>query len=248
MVAGFLYFAVNQVSAFAQEKKRSINIQYNSFRDSLYREERKTAYDTINFFDDGKYVPGQDSFDSLLLKMELLFNDQDEDKPGGDTIAAGDLSFIRYNKHEIELYRSNKDAEGAGTCRELNCILYAEVVKSEQMMYLYFYGELIDTFSVSTGKGEHETPNLNLRPSGPIFTKYSSRKFPGGNYMGLGNMPYAVFLKGGYAIHGTTTGNIQKLGNKASHGCIRLHPDNARVFNELVKQVGLEYTWVKVVD
>lgn len=101
---------------------------------------------------------------------------------------------------------------------------------------------------MSTGKGKYETPELNLRPSGPVFIKYTSRKFPGGNYQGLGNMPYAVFLRGGYAIHGTTPGNFPKLGTKASHGCIRLHPDNAKIFNELVKVIGLENTWVSVKD
>jgi hypothetical protein len=49
---------------------------------------------------------------------------------------------------------------------------------------------------------------LNVRGSGPIFKKYTSKKFSGGNYEGLANMPYAVFIKGGYAIHGTTTGNF----------------------------------------
>jgi lipoprotein-anchoring transpeptidase ErfK/SrfK len=122
------------------------------------------------------------------------------------------------------------------------------VVKSEQKLYLFLNGEPLDTFDVSTGAAGYETPNLNLRPSGPIFQKYSSKKFPGGNYQGLGNMPYAVFLRGGYAIHGTTTGNFSRLGNPASHGCVRLHPDNARVFNELVREVGLENTWVKIVD
>jgi lipoprotein-anchoring transpeptidase ErfK/SrfK len=115
-------------------------------------------------------------------------------------------------------------------------------------MYLYLDGNLLDTFDVSTGASGYETPEMDLRPAGPVYTRYSSKKYPGGNYQGLGNMPYAVFLKGGYAIHGTTTGNFKKLGQKASHGCVRLHPDNARVFNELVREVGLENTWVKIVE
>jgi lipoprotein-anchoring transpeptidase ErfK/SrfK len=61
-------------------------------------------------------------------------------------------------------------------------------------------------------------------------------------------MPYAVFIRGGYAIHGTTPGNFSKLGTPASHGCIRLHPDHGRVFYELVKLVGLSNTWVNVRD
>lgn len=133
-------------------------------------------------------------------------------------------------------------------CREENCYLYVEIIKSRQMLFLYLDGELKDSFAVSTGIKNYQTPEFNVKPSGPIFSRYTSRKFPGGNYKGLGNMPYAVFVKGGYAIHGTTQGNIPFLGREASHGCIRLHPDNARVFYELVKLVGLFDTWVKVTD
>lgn len=127
-------------------------------------------------------------------------------------------------------------------------MLFAEVSKSSQRLYLYVGGALADSFAVSTGKKGYETPDIDRRPAGPLFQKYKSRKFPGGNYMGLGNMPYAVFIAGGYAIHGTTIGNIPRLGRAASHGCIRLHPLHARIFYELVKLVGLEHTWVTVRD
>jgi lipoprotein-anchoring transpeptidase ErfK/SrfK len=116
-------------------------------------------------------------------------------------------------------------------------------------MYVYLLGELKDSFKVSTGlANRYETPEMSLQPYGPVLTKYSSKTFPGGNYKGLGNMPYAVFLQNGYAIHGTTIGNFSKLGNRASHGCVRLHPDNAKVFNALVKTVGLANTWVSIRD
>lgn len=59
-------------------------------------------------------------------------------------------------------------------------------------------------------------------------------------------MPYAVFIEGGFAIHGTTVGNFKYLGTRASHGCIRLHPDNGRIFNHLVRQYGIRDTWVTV--
>ena len=105
---------------------------------------------------------------------------------------------------------------------------------------------MVDTFKVSTGDRKHETPSMDRSPNGPTFQKYTSKKFPGGNYNGMGNMPYAIFIKGGYAIHGTTRGNIPKLGTKASHGCIRLHPDNAKIFFELVRNSGLENTWITI--
>jgi lipoprotein-anchoring transpeptidase ErfK/SrfK len=131
-------------------------------------------------------------------------------------------------------------------CKEAECGLYAHVIKSRQIMHLYINGELKDSFDISTGLKQYSTPEMSRKPNGPVVRKYTSKKFPGGNYKGLGNMPYAVFIKGGYAIHGTTLGNIKKLGQTASHRCIRLHPDNARLFYELVKVFGLKKTWVKV--
>jgi hypothetical protein len=52
--------------------------------------------------------------------------------------------------------------------------------------------------------------------------------------------------RGGFAIHGTGRGNWRKLGNKASHGCIRVHPDNALIFNRLVRENGIKNVWITV--
>ena len=46
-------------------------------------------------------------------------------------------------------------------------------------------------------------------------------------------MPYSIFFKDGYAIHGSY--EISRLGRPASHGCIRLHPKNAAVLFALVQ-------------
>ena len=59
-------------------------------------------------------------------------------------------------------------------------------------------------------------------------------------------MPWSVFFNGNYAIHGTTA--VGQLGSPASHGCVRLHTDNARVFFDLVEQYGMASTVVAVVD
>jgi lipoprotein-anchoring transpeptidase ErfK/SrfK len=57
-------------------------------------------------------------------------------------------------------------------------------------------------------------------------------------------MPYSVFFNGGYAVHGTY--EVRRLGQPASHGCIRLHPDNAAIFFNLVSQAGLSNTKIIV--
>lgn len=131
-------------------------------------------------------------------------------------------------------------------CQRESCGLYARVEKSEQRMYLYVNGSLYGTFATSTGIPGRDTPNFDRHPDGRIYERYTSTKFPGGDYDGLGNMPYAVFITGGFAIHGTGRGNWPKLGRVASHGCIRIHPDNARLFNSLARQYGSANTWITV--
>lgn len=130
-------------------------------------------------------------------------------------------------------------------CYRQTCKVWAQVSRSQQKMFLYMDGNLIHTWAVSTGIG-NRTPNFDMHPNGRIYNRYSSSKYPGGDYNGLGNMPYAVFITGGFAIHGTPKSNWSKLGKKASHGCIRLHPDNGLIFNRLVREHGITNVWITV--
>lgn len=141
---------------------------------------------------------------------------------------------------------SGNSTEKEIPCKQISCAVWAQVNLTQQRMYLYENGKLLDTFKVSTGDRRHKTPIMDRRFGGRLYRKYTSRKFPGGDYMGLGNMPYVVFIKGGYAIHGTTPGNFAKLGKVASHGCIRLHPDHAKIFYDLIKKAGAANTWISV--
>lgn len=133
-------------------------------------------------------------------------------------------------------------------CYRMSCKVWAQVSKSRQRMYLYVDGVLQAEWKVSTGTPGHGTPNFDKHPDGRIYDKYTSRKYPGGDFQNLGNMPYAVFIKGGYAIHGTGKGNWNRLGSRASHGCIRLHPDNGYTFNRLVRAHGISNVWITVQD
>jgi lipoprotein-anchoring transpeptidase ErfK/SrfK len=58
-------------------------------------------------------------------------------------------------------------------------------------------------------------------------------------------MPWSIFFYGGYAIHGTT--DLKHLGQVASHGCVRLDPENAKLLYDLVKEVGLQNTRVQLI-
>jgi hypothetical protein len=92
-------------------------------------------------------------------------------------------------------------------------------------------GETYD-WKISSGRTGFRSPNGVYRPT-RLEKNWYSRKYGGA-------MPHAVFFRGGYAIHGTTS--IAALGRPASHGCIRLHPANAAKLFALVKKYGASQT------
>ena len=57
-------------------------------------------------------------------------------------------------------------------------------------------------------------------------------------------MPHSIFFHGGYAIHGTY--EISRLGGPASHGCVRLDPENAATLFDLVEREGMSRTTIVV--
>lgn len=196
-----------------------------------------------------RFYSTTDSLSPVQIRVSLLFDSLKKELSTKPKFTIKEEKLIKQIKKEVDSYLKAGTDSLYMNCREKNCIVFAEIDKSEQILYLYLFGELTDTFKVSTGLGdEYQTPELCLHPQGPMYIKYTSKKFPGGSYKGLGNMPYAVFLTNGYAIHGTTPGNFSKLGSMASHGCIRLHPDNGKYFYALVKIAGLKQTWVNVRD
>jgi lipoprotein-anchoring transpeptidase ErfK/SrfK len=158
--------------------------------------------------------------------------------------ATGQSPYLEGGKFDFFENTLQENPEAA--CKRETCAIYVRVDRSEQLAYVYVNGVLENTWPVSTGLPKYETPNFDTRPNGRIYDKYSSTKYPGGDYKGLGNMPYAIFISGGFAIHGTVESNFPKLGKKASHGCIRLHSDNAFTLNRLVRAYGIAQTWFKV--
>ena len=80
---------------------------------------------------------------------------------------------------------------------------------------------------VSTARWGYRTPNGTYKPQ-RLERKWFSRKYD------WSPMPYSIFFNEGYAIHGSY--EISRLGRPASHGCIRLHPENAALLFALVKE------------
>jgi lipoprotein-anchoring transpeptidase ErfK/SrfK len=88
----------------------------------------------------------------------------------------------------------------------------------------------LHTWPVSTARRGKVTP------LGSWKAKWLSRHHKSSLYNNA-PMPYSIFYNGNYAVHGTT--QVSKLGQPASAGCIRLHPDNAAILFDMAKREGL---------
>jgi lipoprotein-anchoring transpeptidase ErfK/SrfK len=108
--------------------------------------------------------------------------------------------------------------------------------------------KLLYTFPVSTGAEvlmasptgrmlhTNTTPGYFELDPGRMYRRYHSSEWDH-------PMPYAMFftwehdgLQTGLAIHSATGGDVALLGQRASAGCVRLHPQNARLLFTLIKQ------------
>ena len=101
------------------------------------------------------------------------------------------------------------------------------VDKSAQRLAVTVDGAQRYEWPVSTARIGYRTPNGTYKPQ-RLARKWFSRKYD------WSPMPYSIFFDGGYAIHGSY--EISHLGRPASHGCVRLHPDNAALLFALVKE------------
>jgi len=117
--------------------------------------------------------------------------------------------------------------------------LLAEIDISHQTMTVSEYGRVVYRWRVSTAREGYFTPRGSYRPV-RLHRMWRSRKYHNSP------MPYSVFFRGGYAIHGTY--ETRNLGRPASHGCIRLHPEDAATFFGMVREAGLSNTRIVVIN
>jgi hypothetical protein len=123
-----------------------------------------------------------------------------------------------------------------------------------QTLEAYVDGVLIHKFKVTTGaETPKQKPNgkwANRRtPTGTFRIIHRSRNHVSSAWEGA-RMPFAQFFTDyGIAMHATVgEANIQALGRRGSGGCIRLHPDNAKIMWDLVGSLGVKETIVMVYD
>lgn len=111
------------------------------------------------------------------------------------------------------------------------------VHKNTQQMSISVDGVPRYQFAVSTGRAGYGTPNGTYHPQWMAKRWFSKEYYNS-------PMPHSIFFHRGYAIHGSY--EINRLGGPASHGCIRLHPENAETLFSLVQREGMSATTIVV--
>lgn len=116
--------------------------------------------------------------------------------------------------------------------------VYITIVKSEQRMYVETPTDRFE-WKVSTARPGYYTPTGEFKPY-RLEPIHYSKKYDNAP------MPNSIFFEGGYAIHATY--DIHNLGRPASHGCIRLSPQNAKWLYHIVQEEGKENTYIRIVE
>lgn len=114
--------------------------------------------------------------------------------------------------------------------------VFIAVDKASQSMTVTVDGQVRHRWPVSTGR-DGGPPSGTFRPE-RLERSWFSRKYD------WAPMPHSIFFYKGYAIHGTT--EVSRLGNRASRGCVRLHPSHAAALFALVKNTGMGRTTIAV--
>jgi len=109
----------------------------------------------------------------------------------------------------------------------------AQIDLRSQRMVVKVDGAVHHVWKVSTARKGYVTPRGSYGPQRMHKTYYSKKYYNS-------PMPYSIFFKGGYAVHGTNA--VKALGGPASHGCIRLATHNAKALFNLVRNHGPSQT------
>lgn len=113
-----------------------------------------------------------------------------------------------------------------------------DIDKDTQTMTVAVDGVTRYRWPVSSGLPSYETPNGSFKAF-RMEEDHFSREWDDAP------MPHSIFFtKRGHAIHGTDV--VKRLGNPASHGCVRLSRANAAKLFALVKAEGVLNTTVRL--
>ena len=137
---------------------------------------------------------------------------------------------------ESALVCDDAAAATADTANAAGSQIVITIDKATQKMRVLVDGVQKFDWPVSTGKRGYSTPS-------GTFTATSMNEIWYSKEWDNAPMPHAIFfMKDGHAIHGSY--DVKHLGKPASHGCVRVAPQNATLLYELVKANGLLNTQV----
>lgn len=117
--------------------------------------------------------------------------------------------------------------------------LEARVSIATQTMEILVDGQPAFEWKVSTARKGYTTPTGSWKPT-HLEAMWYSRQYDNAP------MPHAVFFHEGYAVHATEA--VKHLGRPASHGCVRLRPDDAEDFYQLVATFGAANTTITITE
>lgn len=157
---------------------------------------------------------GDPSFDNIPIRSSLP-----------STGHAGELAMTLPPAADI----AEALGTGPATRQALGPKVLVRVNISSQTMTVLIHGKVAHTWKVSTARRGYATPTGFWTPY-RMHVMWHSRKYDNAP------MPHSIFFHEGYAIHATPY--VTRLGKPASHGCVRLHPENAKALFALVRQYG----------
>jgi len=170
----------------------------------------------------------------LLRANDLTYQfdkiDRDEDYIVNLLVAENQRLAIKKEKErlkKLEIERRKRDRQ-----------IKIKIKLSNQVMRVFKGNKSLYKWRVSTARRGYKTPTGRYKP---IYLEklHLSKEYKNAE------MPYSIFFKkGGYAIHGTNA--INRLGRRASHGCVRLNPKNAKRLYLLVLKYGKINTSIEI--
>jgi hypothetical protein len=127
-------------------------------------------------------------------------------------------------------------AAGFFTAAPARAALLITIDKSAQRMTVQQDELPMFDWPVSTGVRGYDTPSGDYKPFRMEKDHFSQE-------WDDAPMPHSIFFtQQGHAIHGTT--HLKAIGTPASHGCVRLEPQNAATLFKLVRQEKMANTRV----
>lgn len=126
--------------------------------------------------------------------------------------------------------------------------LFVLVDMSEQRLWVYQNGQMTDTWLVSTGTNARKCPPtrstcyIARTPVGTFKPQRMHARYT--SQLWRARMDWAIFIHGGIALH--MTEEVNRLGTRASGGCIRQSNRDAEKLFRLVQAYGMANTTVQI--